>query len=112
MVLDALARGAAAMRSFAPDQQPVLWPEHFDVGISLAEVNFGVSPETPTSREPYAYVGPWSPREGSFWNRPFGTARLLTEVPDVDSLAAFFREGAEHAAVDPPRASEASAVPQ
>jgi hypothetical protein len=44
VVLDAFARGDAAMRAFAPDQQPGLWPEHFDVGITLAEVNYGVSP--------------------------------------------------------------------
>jgi hypothetical protein len=101
VVLDAFARGDAAMRAFAPDQQPVLWPEHFDVGIAVAEVNYGVSPGDAHVPEPYAYVGPWAQREGVFWNKDFGAMRLLTEVPDVDSLVAFFHEGAVRAATDP-----------
>ena len=100
-LLEALARGDAAMRAFAPDEEPVLWPEHFDVGISLAEVNYGVSPGDGHVAEPYAYVGPWQPRDGEFWNRPFGAMRLLTEVPDVSALAEFFHEGATRAVADP-----------
>ena len=37
-------RGDAALRAFAPDAERVLWPEHFDVGYALDEVNYGVSP--------------------------------------------------------------------
>jgi hypothetical protein len=102
-VLEALAHGDAAMRSFAPDEQPVLWPEHFDVGVSLHEVNYGVSPGDAHVAEPYAYIGPWTLREGPFWNRPFGAARSLTELPDVAALAEFFADGAAHAAEDPPQ---------
>jgi hypothetical protein len=100
-LLEALARGDAAMRAFAADEEPVLWPEHFDVGISLAGVNYGVSPGDGHVAEPYAYVGPWEPREGEFWDRPFGAMRLLTEVPDVSALAEFFCEGAARAVADP-----------
>jgi hypothetical protein len=103
VVADAFALGDAAMRGFAPDEHPVLWPEHFDVGISLAEVNYGVSPGDANLTEPYAYVGPWAPRVGAFWNAPFGAARPLRAVPDVEALVTFFREGAAAAAVDPPR---------
>jgi hypothetical protein len=101
VILEAFAQGDAAMRAFAPDQQPVIWPEHFDIGISLDEVNYGVSPGDAHVSEPYAYVGPWSPRVGEFWNTPFGAARPLTELPDVDSLVVFFREGATRASADP-----------
>jgi hypothetical protein len=87
--------GDAALRAFAPDQVPVLWPEHFDVGISVAadEVNYGVSPGDSAVDEPYAYVGPWQPRTGPFWNQPFGAARPLTELPTVDAIVAFFEDG-------------------
>ena len=44
-------------------QTPVLWPEHFDVGITLDKVNYGVSPGDDDIPEPYAYVGPWTPRK-------------------------------------------------
>ena len=38
-----LARGEQALRALDPDAQPVLWPEHFDLGIQLDEVNYGIS---------------------------------------------------------------------
>jgi hypothetical protein len=104
VILAAFASGDAAMRAFAPDREPVLWPEHFDLGITVDEVNYGVSPGDAHVAEPYAYVGPWAPRQGSFWNTPFGAARPMTELPDAESLARFFGEGAHQAATDPPQA--------
>jgi len=84
--------GAEALAAFAPDTEAVLWPEHFDLGISLDEVNYGVSPGDSFLGVPYAYVGPWSPADvsGSFWNAPFGAAHPLHEIPD---LGGFFAEG-------------------
>jgi hypothetical protein len=90
-VVAALARGAAALRAFQPAEEPVLWPEHFDVGITVDEVNFGVSPGDGYLPEPYAYVGPWRDFSGPFWNAPFGAARPLRELPD---LPGWFAEGA------------------
>ena len=101
VLLQALADGDTALRGFAPEQEPVLWPEHFDLAISVAEVNFGVSLGDASIPEPYAYVGPWSPREGTFWNAPFGATRTLSsEVSDVASVIEFFHEGAQRAADD------------
>jgi hypothetical protein len=93
------------MRPFARDQQPVLWPEHVDVGITLAEVNYGVSPRRRPRARALSYVGPWAQREGAFWNQDFGAMRLLREIPDVDSLVAFFHEGATRAAAEPESAT-------
>jgi hypothetical protein len=103
-IASAYARGDAALRALAPSEEPVLWPEHFDVGIALAEVNYGVSPGDAQIAEPYAYVGPWSQRSGSFWNTPFGAARPMRELQDSAAVERFFREGAERAANDRPRA--------
>jgi hypothetical protein len=89
-------RGDRALRLFAPevpDEQRVLWPEHFDVGISVDEINYGVSPGDGYLDEPYAYVGPHQPREGSFWNAPFGATRPMRELSDAAAVAAFFAEG-------------------
>ncbi len=105
VIHEAFARGDAAMRAFAPGHEPVIWPEHFDVGISVGEVNYGVSPGDAHLGAPYAYVGPWSPREGAFWNTSFGAARSLETLPDADAVAAFFEEGASRVTVDAVRAT-------
>jgi hypothetical protein len=90
---EAFAHGDAALRAFAPSSTPVLWPEHFDVSVTIDEVNYGVSPGDSYLDEPYAYVGPFQSRTGAFWNAPFGAARPLSELSDVDSVVAFFAEG-------------------
>ena len=98
---DCFATGDAALRRLAPELTPVLWPEHFDVGVTVDEVNYGVSLGDSAVPEPYAYVGPWQPRAGEFWNVPFGAARLLRELGDEEGAAAFFAQGREYAARDP-----------
>jgi hypothetical protein len=93
---EAFTRGDAALRAFAPGQTPVLWPEHFDVGVTVDDVNYGLSPGDSYLAEPYAYVGPPRATEGpggSFWNAPFGAARPLRELPDVDAVVRFFTDG-------------------
>jgi len=93
LLLGWFARGDRALRRFAPSEEPILWPEHFDLGIALDEVNYGISPGDSGHATPYAYVGPWTPREGPFWNVSFGSLRPATELPDADAVAAYFTEG-------------------
>jgi hypothetical protein len=83
--------GDSALRALAPDQTPILWPEHFDIGITVDEVNYGVSPGDGSISVPYMYVGPWTPPPvDDFWTQPFGAAR---ELPDtVEEIVAFFEE--------------------
>jgi hypothetical protein len=100
LVLDWFGRGDAAMRLFSPDQTPVLWPEHFDVGIAQDGVNYGASPGD-AHAAPYAYVGPWDAErlaalraaDGSYWNAAFGASRPAAELVDVDAIVGFFDEG-------------------
>ncbi len=91
-IAEAFRVGAQALSAFAPTAEQALWPEHFDLAITLDEVNYGVSPGDSFLGFPYAYVGPWSPGDlsGPFWNAPFGAARVLSEMAD---LRAFFAEG-------------------
>jgi hypothetical protein len=98
LLLDWFARGDRAMRRFAPSEEPILWPEHFDLGIALDEVNYGVSPGDSGHPLPYAYVGPWTPREGEFWNASFGAVRTAEQLSDADAVAAFFAAGRTAAA--------------
>jgi len=90
------ARGDAALRTLAADVEPVIWPEHFDLAVTAGEVTYGVSPGDAAIPLPYAYVGPWTPRTGPFWNAPFGAARDAGEVPDPEAVAAFFAEANRH----------------
>jgi len=93
LLADWYAAGERALRTLAATVSPVLWPEHFDLGIQLEEVNYGVSPGDASSAKPYAYVGPWTAREGAFWNTRFGAMRSSEELPDAEAIAAFFAEG-------------------
>ena len=93
----AFDHGSKALSAFAPDAEPVLWPEHFDIGISLGEINYGVSPGDTSIEVPYAYVGPWQVPSGPFWNQPFGAARPMTDLPTPQDIIGFFEEGARAA---------------
>jgi len=97
LVHRSLYAGGFALKSVLPEGHPVLWPEHFDVAATEAEVNYGVSPGDDFHPLPYAYVGPWTSRIGEFWNAPFGAFLSLDPSHDVDRLAAdvtdFFERG-------------------
>ena len=105
LLADLLAVGHEAMSALAPDQDPVIWPEHFDIGITVDEVNFGLSPGDDFSAAPYAYVGPWTVPNGRFWNAPFGAYRPLSEQSTVEQVLSFFREGRDVLAQDQASAS-------
>ncbi len=97
LVYRSLYAGGFALERVLPGGHPVLWPEHFDVAVTVDEVNYGVSAGDDYHALPYAYVGPWKPRTGEFWNAPFGSVYPLETTLDVDGLAAsiadFFHRG-------------------
>jgi hypothetical protein len=95
-----LALGDKALRCLAPDVTPVLWPEHFDLASTIDEVNYGISPGDDAHPGPYAYIGPWTPRTGDFWNAPFGAVRPRGAVNTVAALLEFFEEGRRRVARD------------
>jgi hypothetical protein len=91
----ALSRLAAEIPGDEPTA-PVLWPEHFDVGITAAAINYGASPGDDRIADPYLYVGPHDgppPGDPAFWNAPFGAVRTFRQVGTVAEAAAFFRDG-------------------
>jgi hypothetical protein len=96
-IMAALAIGDEALARLSTTAERVLWPEHFDIGIRLDEVNYGVSPGDGFFGEPYAYVGVDHAPSDAFWNAPFGAARPVAELGDVAAVLAFFTEGRERA---------------
>lgn len=98
--------GERALRAFAaevtaPEPEPVLWPEHFDVAITVDGSDYGVSPGDDAIPEPYAYISTAAEADGAFWNQPFGAARPLTDLPDPTAVADYYRTG--HALAGRPR---------
>lgn len=107
LITRAFELGDQALRTFAARHPggdaavPVLWPEHFDLGISLDEVNYGVSAGDDTIPEPYAYVGPWRQRRGPFWDQPFGATYRVQDLAVAADLVTFFERGRTQASTDP-----------
>jgi len=108
---EALVIGDRALADFRGSAERVLWPEHFDVAITVDDVTYGVSPGDAHSAAPYAYVGPSRPLPGEFWNAPFGASRALAELGDAAGIAGFFRDGARLAASSPQALSTDTSTP-
>ena len=88
------AVGSLALAAFAAQETTVLWPEHFDLAISVDGINYGVSGGDRYSAEPYAYVGPPEvPPDDPFFDVAFGALRTWDQVPDAAAVTAFFSEG-------------------
>ncbi|MDQ1422863.1 MAG: hypothetical protein QOD72_361 [Acidimicrobiaceae bacterium] len=101
VIADWFAVVDAALRTVAAElTEPTaitLWPEHFDLALAAAEVNYGGSPGDDEHTEPYLYVGPFARplpagRPG-FWNEPFGASLTRSAVADVEAAVDFFRRG-------------------
>jgi len=95
-------RVTAALRQWRaeiPGDEPsgsTLWPEHADVAIRAADINYGASPGDEYVAEPYLYVGPPAPPTHSpdgFWNAPFGAYLTWDKVHSVADAVDFFRQG-------------------
>jgi hypothetical protein len=90
-----------------PAEEPsaiTLWPEHFDVALESGapgtRANYGASPGDDAIDEPYLYVGPHQPRQGSFWNAGFGAALTYGDIRAGADPDAFLRRGRDLLAAD------------
>ena len=92
---DASLRELATRLSPGAEPTPQIFPEHFDLAITLAEVNYGTSPGDDAIPAPYLYVGPFQgpPAQDVFWNAPFGAYTTIAEVETAADALAFFLEG-------------------
>ncbi|HET9648897.1 MAG TPA: hypothetical protein VFP34_11790 [Microlunatus sp.] len=92
-LLDWLALSAAALRRLTSGQEPILWPEHFDVAVLIDDHSYGSSPGDDDHPPPYAYVSAPGYAADDFFNVPFGALRAADTLPRTDHLLAFWREG-------------------
>ncbi len=101
MLGDWLELGGSALFAWADwirDEQPSeaqLWPEHFDLAMTAAGVNYGFSPGDEHVHDPYVYVGPHEgpPAGDEFWNAAFGAVLTCHDVRTVAEAVAFLRAG-------------------
>jgi hypothetical protein len=93
LITDWYTLSDAALRVLDPDQQPTLWPEHFDVAILLDNRSYGSSPGDDFHPTPYAYISEPDHDDNPFWNAPFGALREAAEFSSTGDLIAFWREG-------------------
>ncbi|MBC7560769.1 MAG: hypothetical protein H7270_15790 [Dermatophilaceae bacterium] len=82
--------GDAALRVMAPRQNPILWPEHFDVAILLDDTSYGVSPGDALHAAPYAYVSSSDHDDSDFLNAPFGAIRSYEQMRSINDLVIFW----------------------
>ena len=97
---DCFHRAAAALESFRSANRAAhpslaqVWPEHFDLAASFADINFGMSPGDAGHETPYLYVGPWvPPAMDEYWNRPFGALTAFDQSMDAADIVAFWNDG-------------------
>jgi hypothetical protein len=74
-----------------------LWPEHFDLAITMGDVNYGSSPGDTRHDTRYAYVGPWhlDGLDNEFWNEAFGASRDHTDLESAGGRVTFSGVGGD-----------------
>ncbi len=93
LVDEALVRFVADVDAAGDEAVAQLWPEHFDLALTVDEVNYGGSPGDGDHPAPYLYVGPWSQPPHPLWNEPWGVSWPASAVPDVGTAVAHLQEG-------------------
>lgn len=96
----AASTSTSSTQGSATDSTAQLWPEHFDLSVSLDQVNYGASPGDAEHPEPYLYVGPWTPPtpDGGFWNESFGASQPAAASLTSEQALAFFTQGRDRLA--------------
>jgi hypothetical protein len=86
---------AELRRRHIPDRPTIaqLFPHHFDLAITMREVNVGGSPGDADHDEPYLYVGPWTLAPHPMWNETWGASRPWTDQTTLDEILQFFEDG-------------------
>jgi hypothetical protein len=102
LLADWFARGDIALRALAAtlsaedEPTPQIFPEHFDLAITVADVNYGASPGDDAIPAPYLYVGPFAGRpvgDETFWNAAFGAYLTVDDAPTAAAALDFFLDG-------------------
>jgi hypothetical protein len=96
---------STALAAVHPSASQTLWPEHFDLAVTVAGATYGGSPGDATHSEPYLYVTPPGEpvRDGDrqFWNEPFGASLPYDRITGAADAVDFFTEAMARVAATP-----------
>ena len=102
---DWFALVSSAIATVHPSASQTLWPEHFDLASTVANVTYGGSPGDATHSEPYLYVippgEPVPDGDRQFWNEPFGASLPYRRITDATDAVGFFTEAMARIAAAP-----------
>jgi hypothetical protein len=92
---DKALAGLAAEIAPAEGLTAQIFPEHFDLAITVDQVNYGASPGDAQIPVPYLYVGPHEgpPANDDYWNAAFGAFLTTADVASYDDALAFLCAG-------------------
>ncbi len=93
---------STALATVHPAASPTLWPEHFDLAVTVAGATYGGSPGDATHPAPYLYVtppgDPAPDGDRQFWNEPFGVSLTYDRINGAADAIGFFTEAMTRAA--------------
>jgi hypothetical protein len=82
-----------------------LWPEHFDLAVTVAGATYGGSPGDVTHSEPYLYItppgDPVPDGDRQFWNEPFGASLSYDRITGAADAVGFLTEAMARMAAIP-----------
>ena len=87
---------SGALTTVHPAASQTLWPEHFDLAVTVAGATYGGSPGDATHVAPYLYVTPAGEPvpdgDRRFWNEPFGASLAYDRITGAADAIGFFTE--------------------
>jgi hypothetical protein len=84
---------SGALAATFPEAPQTLWPEHFDLAVTVDDAIYGGSPGDADHPQPYLYVVP--PADAAldgdrrFWNEPFGASFPYDRINGPDDATGF-----------------------
>jgi hypothetical protein len=82
-----------------------LWPEHFDLAVTVAGATYGGSPGDATHSEPYLYItppgDPVPDGDRQFWNEPFVASLSYDRITGAADAVGFLTEAMARMAAIP-----------
>jgi hypothetical protein len=96
---------STALATVHPAASQTLWPEHFDLAITVDGATYGGSPGDANHVGPYLYVtppgDPVPDGDHRFWSEPFGASLTYDRITSAADAVAFFAQATARVTITP-----------